>query len=231
MNALDVRTAADARAIVEERQLSHVKVGVFDVDGILRGKYMSRGKFLSSLEDGFGFCDVVLGWDSTDQLYDNVSFTGWHTAYPDAKVSIIPESCRPLPFEGDMLFFLGEFAAPAEAICPRGVLRRVLSRASDMGFLVKAAAEFEFFLFQETPHSVREKNYRDLTNLTPGYFGYSLLRSSVHADLHRSLIDLCRDMRFPLEGLHTETGPGVLEAAIEVSDALEAADRGALFKT
>lgn len=231
MNALDVKTAADARAIVEERRLSHVKVGVFDVDGILRGKYMSRDKFLSSLDGGFGFCDVVLGWDSTDQLYDNVSFTGWHTAYPDAKVRLIPESCRPLPLEGDMLLFLGEFTAPAETICPRGVLRRVLGRAADMGYAVKAAAEFEFFLFQETPHSVREKNYRDLTNLTPGFFGYSMLRSSVHAELHRSLLDLCREMGLPLEGLHTETGPGVMEAAIEVSDALEAADRGALFKT
>jgi glutamine synthetase len=58
-----------------------------------------------------------------------------------------------------------------------------------------------------------------------------MLRSSVHAELHRSLLDLCRGMGLPLEGLHTETGPGVLEAAIEVSDALDAADRAALFKT
>ncbi|MGH8311088.1 MAG: glutamine synthetase, partial [Steroidobacteraceae bacterium] len=67
-----IRTAQDARAIVEARSLSHVKVGVFDVDGILRGKYLSQAKFLSALEKGFGFCDVVLGWDSNDQLYDNV---------------------------------------------------------------------------------------------------------------------------------------------------------------
>jgi glutamine synthetase len=38
-------------------------------------------------------------------------------------------------------------------------------------------------------------------------------------------------MRFPLEGLHTETGPGVLEAAIQYADVLEGADRAALFKT
>jgi glutamine synthetase len=38
-------------------------------------------------------------------------------------------------------------------------------------------------------------------------------------------------MRIPIEGLHTETGPGVLEAALGYSTALEAADRGALFKT
>ena len=35
-----VRTAADAKALIEQRDLSHVKVGVFDIDGILRGKYM-----------------------------------------------------------------------------------------------------------------------------------------------------------------------------------------------
>ena len=60
-NPRKVSSAAEARAIVEARGLSHVKVGAFDIDGVLRGKYMSAAKFLSSLEGGFGFCDVVLG--------------------------------------------------------------------------------------------------------------------------------------------------------------------------
>ena len=231
MDPRQVRTAADARAIVEQRNLSHVKVGVFDIDGVLRGKYMGREKFFSALEKGFGFCDVVLGWDSNDQLYDNVKLTGWHTAYPDASVRVLPETCRPVPAEGDMLMFLGEFDGKAEACCPRGVLRRILKRADDMGFSVRAAAEFEFFVFEETPHSVREKNYRNLRNITPGYFGYSMLRSSVHADFYQDLMRLCEEMDFPLEGLHTETGPGVLEAAIVHAPAIEAADRAALFKT
>src|SRR5258706_16429017 len=124
MNPSDVKSASDARAIVVDRGLTHVKVGVFDVDGVLRGKYMAREKCLSALEKGFGFCDVVLGWDSNDQLYDNCAFTGWHTAYPDAAVRVLPESCRDVPLEGDMLLFLGEFVGPAEAVCPRGVLRR-----------------------------------------------------------------------------------------------------------
>ncbi|HEX2215778.1 MAG TPA: glutamine synthetase [Xanthobacteraceae bacterium] len=231
MNPEEVKTAAQARAIVEKRRLSHVKVGVFDTDGILRGKSMSREKFFSALESGFGFCDVVLGWDSNDQLYDNVSLTGWHTAYPDAHVRILPATCRAVPLEGDMLLFLGEFDGEAEAVCPRGTLRRVLQRADGMGYAALASAEFEFFLFDETPHSVREKNFRDLKTLTPGFFGYSLLRASVHAEFHEALLKLCSEMRFPLEGLHTETGPGVLEAAITYSNALEAADRAALFKT
>ena len=100
-----------------------------------------------------------------------------------------------------------------------------------MGYAVSAAAEFEFFLFQETPDSVREKGYRNLKSMTPGSFGYSVLRSSVHADLYQELLDLGQRMRFPIEGLHTETGPGVLEAALVYCEALEAADRAALFKT
>jgi glutamine synthetase len=231
MHPADVTTAKQARAIVEERGLEHVKVGVFDNDGILRGKYMGRDKFFTALDKGFGFCDVVLGWDSNDQLYDNVKYTGWHTAYPDAPVRVLPATCRSVPFEGDMLLFLAEFDGAAEAVCPRAALRRVLARAAGMGYGVSAAAEFEFFMFSETPESVREKGFRSLRTMTPGYFGYSALRSSVHADFYHQLLQLASAMRFPIEGLHTETGPGVLEAAIQYTEALEAADRAALFKT
>jgi glutamine synthetase len=229
--AIRLSGAEDARRFVEEGGHPHVKLGVTDIDGILRGKYVSRDKFFSALEKGFGFCDVIVGWDSNDQLYDNVTYTGWHTAYPDAPVRILPETARIMPFEGGMPFFLCELAEKAEAICPRGLLRRVLAKAGEMGFSVSAALEYEFFLFDETPDSVREKGYRNLKPMTPGFFGYSVLRSSVHAEFYRELLDTCRAMDMALEGLHTETGPGVLEAAIAVDDALRAADKAVLFKT
>jgi glutamine synthetase len=224
-------TADELRKYIKTSDMKNVKVGVFDIDGILRGKYMHRDKFLSALDKGFGFCDVVLGWDSNDQLYDSATFTGWHTAYPDADVRLLPETAREIPFEENTLMVLGEFAGDAESVCPRGTLRRVLARAKDMGFTVHGALEYEFFLFDETPHSVREKGYRNLTPITPGFFGYSVLRNSVESDFYHDLLNLCAIMRFPLEGLHTETGPGVLEAAINISEGVEIADRGALFKT
>ncbi len=231
MEARDVKTAGDARKIVEERRLSHVKVGVFDVDGVLRGKYMSRGKFFSALEHGFGFCDVVLGWDSKDQLYDNVSFTGWHTGYPDAPTRIVPDSCRELPFEDNNLFFLAEFTGDAELICPRAILRRVLERATALGYVPYASFEYEFFIFNETRDSIREKNYRNLNPIAPGFFGYSVLRNSVDTEIYYDLLTLGEKMDFSLEGLHEETGPGVLEAAIAVDQGAAAADKAALFKT
>jgi glutamine synthetase len=231
MDPRSVKTAADARKIVTERGLGHVKVGVFDLDGVLRGKYMARDKFLSALDGGFGFCDVVLGWDTHDQLYDNVAFTGWHTGYPDASVRIVPGTCREVPWEDGMLLFLGQFTGAAEALCPRAVLGRVIERARAMDLVVRAGFEYEFFVFDETPESVRAKTYRAMTPMAPGSFGYSVLRTMMHADFYTALLETCAAMDMDLEGLHEETGPGVLEAAIAAADGIAAADKAALFKT
>ena len=231
MKQSPVEQDAELRSFLTAHGIEHVKIGVFDGDGILRGKYLSRDKLLSALDKNLGFCDVILGWDSNDQLYDNTKFTGWHTAYPDATVRVLPATRREIPFEPKTALFLAEFSGRAESVCPRGTLRRVLERAASMGYVVSAAAEFEFFLFEETPQSVREKGFRQLKTMTPGAFGYSVLRTSVHSELYHDLLDLGQVMRFPIEGLHTETGPGVLEAALTYCEALEAADRAALFKT
>ena len=224
-------SAADIADYVTSTGATQVKLGLTDIDGVMRGKYVSRDKFLSAVDKGFGFCDVIIGWDSNDQLYDNVQITGWHTAYPDTPARIVADSGRALTLEGGLPFFLCELAGPAEAVCPRGLLRRVLEKAQAMGFAASAALEYEFFVFDETPASVRAKGYRDLRPITPGNFGYSVLRSSVMGTFYADLLALCDDMDMALEGLHTETGPGVLEVAIGVDDALAAADKGALFKT
>lgn len=231
LNPRNVKTIQDAQLIVEERQLTHVKVGVFDIDGVMLGKYMSRQKFFSALKHGFAFCDVILGWDSKDKLYDNVKYTGWHTGYPDANAKIIPSTCRESAFEDNQLIFIAEFDGPAQLICPRSLLRRMIEKANTMGFDVFAALEYEFFMFDETPESARAKGFRNLNTMTPDNFGYSIIRNTVHAELYHQILNMADVMDFPIEGLHTETGPGVLEAAIAVDHAEAAGDKAALFKT
>ena len=231
MTTPPIKTLSDAVARIGCDERSFVKVGVFDVDGVLRGKFMHRDKFLNALENDFGFCDVVLGWDINDQLYDNAHHTGWHTGFPDAGVRIVPETGRQVPMEEDCWLFLGEFTGNAAQICPRGVLKRVLARAAEMGFGVKAGFEYEFFVFAETPESVRTKNHQDLVPIAPGNTGYSMLRQAALGDFYRGLFELCEAMNMPLEGLHEEMGAGVIEAALVADEGLAAADRAALFKT
>ena len=220
---------------LKKRGTKRVKLGIADMDGVLRGKYLAMDKFASLAAGSAGFCDCIFGWDSADQLYDNTTFSGWHKGFPDAAYRLDLGTRRWLPDEPETPFFLAELVPPAgqrfHPICPRNVLKRVLSAAAERGFEVRLSFEYEFFVFNETPESAREKGYRNLRPLTPGMFGYSVLRTSVNSDLMQQFQDYCEAMDFGLEGFHTETGPGVLEAAIRVAPALEAADKAVLFKT
>jgi glutamine synthetase len=211
-----------------------VKVAVTDIDGVLRGKYLHADKFVSAVEGGFGFCDVVLGWDMTDSVYDNTTVTGWHHGFPDAMVRLDLATGRRVPWDDHVPFFLGDFvtaSGEAHPVCPRQTLKRVLARAEKLGFRAMCGLEFEWFNFAETPHSWAQKKGVDPTPLTPGMFGYSLLRANANRGFFNALMDQLLQFGVPIEGLHTETGPGVYEAAIQFSDALECADRGVLFKT
>ena len=211
-----------------------VKVAVTDVDGVLRGKYLHKDKFFSAAEGGFGFCNVVFGWDSGDVCYDNSAYTGWHSGYPDAMARVDLATLRRVPWDGDIPFFLADFVDAQGAplgVCPRQLLKGVLARAEAAGFTAKCGLEFEWFNFQETPQSLAAKGHVNPTPLSPGMFGYSLVRMAQNRPFFTALMDELRVFGIPLEGLHTETGPGVFEAALQFSDALEAADRGVLFKT
>ena len=218
----------------QQEGIKRVKLAFTDVDGVHRGKYVSLEKFASIVEDGAGLCDCVLGWDIDDQLYDKARFTGWHTAFPDARYEVdLASERRLLEENGTPLFLLtlvGE-GGKLHPICPRSLLKRVLAVAESMGYRAELAFEYEFFVFEETAHSVREKDYRDLKNLTPGNFGYSILRSSTESELYHEFMDYCEGMDTAIEGLHCETGPGVWEAALTHRNALAMADAAALFKT
>jgi len=62
-------------------------------------------------------------------------------------------------------------------------------------------------------------------------FGYSWLRTGQDAELMQELARGLAGFGIEVEGFHTETGPGVYEAALAVQGALGAADQAALFKT
>jgi len=215
------------------RGIDRAKIGGFDIDGVLRGKYVSLDKLESALEKGFGFCDVVFGWDVADVLYDNAAVTGWHTGYPDAHALLDPTTLRSIPWEPGVAAMLADFSTDGvqqHPACPRSLLKRVIARAEKLGYRPMIGAEYEFYLFKETRDSLQEKAFRKLSPLDPGMFGYSWVRSGQDSELMRDILQGMRDFDIELEALHTETGPGVYEAAIRFDDALKTADRAALFK-
>jgi glutamine synthetase len=206
-----------------------VKLAVTDIDGILRGKVIGFDKFKSIAEKGFGFCDVVFGWDAGDQAYDNGVFTGWHTGYPDAVAMVDMDTLRRVPWEDGLPFFLADFGALP--VCPRGLLKQVIRQAVAEGYTAFFSQEFEWFNFIAASDDPAHRSFAALKPMTQGMFGYSILRASQGSAYFHALFDELKKFGVPLEGLHTETGPGIYEAAILYSDVLEAADRAVLFKS
>ena len=222
------------RSRIAASKAGKVKVAITDIDGILRGKYINKQKFESALEGGFGFCNVIFGWDAADVCYDDAAYTGWHSGYPDAHARLDLDTYREVPWDGQVPFLLGDFVDEAGqplAICPRQTLKRVLARATRAGFALFTSLEYEFFHFRETAQSLADKGYAAPAPLSPGMFGYSLLRLGQSRDYVNALFDEMAAFGVPIEGLHTETGPGVMEAAILYGPALESADRAVLFKS
>lgn len=218
---------------IEKYEGNKVKFAIADIDGILRGKNIAKSKFLKGVEEGIGFCNVLFGWDMNDAVYDNSEVTGWHTGYPDSRASIDLATHRTIPWDENIPFFLADFSRSDDLseVCPRTLLKNIRRQCLALGYAPLFSNEFEWFNFRETPQTLKEKNYQNPDPLTPGMFGYSILRSSQNASFFNDLYDQLHAFKVPVEGQHTETGDGVFEASITYSDVLEAADRGVLFKT
>lgn len=230
-----MQNQSESTLVESLREAGHkkVKLAVCDLDGVLRGKFIHIDKLPGILESGFGFCSVVFGWDSTDVCYDNCHYTGAHTGFPDAQAAIDPKTLRYVPWERGVPFFLADFDSKEGEgldICPRTLLKKMLKKYHELDLFPKTGGEFEWFNFEESSESLDKKNFSSLKPMTPGMFGYSLLRASENSDYFYDLMDSLREFGIPLEGIHTETGPGVYEAALSATNALEACDRSVLFK-
>ncbi|MDE2127300.1 MAG: glutamine synthetase [Armatimonadetes bacterium] len=199
----------------------------------MRGKYLSAAKYLSALEGGLGFCDVIFGWDCADALYGTGGYTGWHTGFPDLLAKIDPATFRYIPWEQHTAMALVDYYrrdGTELPFCPRGLLKRITAAAAQMGYLPRTAVEYEFFLFDESAGSLHAKQYVDPRPESPGMFCYSLARATSRPEFVDALFAALEGVRIELEGFHTETGPGAFEASLRYDDAVTAADSAGLFK-
>ena len=118
---------------------SKVKVAGIDVDGILRGKLITKNKFLSVAEEGFGFCSVIFGWDMHDQAYTReLRISNKENGYRDLIAVPDLNSFRRIPWEGNTPFFLINFLDPDTqrplCTCPRSLLKIAAERLEKSGY-------------------------------------------------------------------------------------------------
>nr|GAT60086.1 predicted protein [Mycena chlorophos] len=224
------KTLTELKALLKDD--IKVKVAGVDVDGVLRGKFMSKDKFLSAASsDGFGFCSVIFGWDIHDTVYSReLLISNKANGYRDIIASIDLSTYRRIPWENNVPFFLVSFLDPDTKepliVDPRGLMKITSDRATALDRSCYAGVEYE----AQTARTAAEKKFTDLQPLTPGMHGYSLLRTQLNNDYFHDLFDESARFDVQLEGHHTETGPGVYETALAYTSALRMADNAILFK-
>ncbi|TAQ89638.1 hypothetical protein B7494_g2023 [Chlorociboria aeruginascens] len=228
-----------------------VKLAGIDVDGQLRGKLISKQKFLGIAKEGFGFCSVIFGWDMHDQTYfRELAISNAGNGYHD--IIAIPDlsSFRRIPWEDNVPFFLVSFFDPDTlhplSVCPRGLLKNAVAKIHEEGLSAMAGVEYEFFQFKVPPANpnapiserntsstatfLRDNPVNSLPSLTEGMFGYSLTRPIHNQEYYYSIFDACERFNCGIEGWHTESGPGVFEAALSFGEIQQMADKAGLFK-
>jgi len=229
MNTPDLATLADAL-----RQDSHARFFITDVDGVCRGKSLSGPAMAALLQHGGTLSSAVFGWDIADDLYGSeVGFAGLHTGLGEVGLRLDAHSARTLPWDGQRWLLIGEHVAADGSplpLCPRQVLKRVLARATEQGLNLQVGIEFEWFVLCESERSLREKGYRGLHTATESVQNYSPFRLDAVKAFVDDLFTWLPQAGIPIEALHTEAGPGNLEAALQHGDALAMADRAVLFK-
>ncbi|ORE08064.1 glutamine synthetase/guanido kinase [Rhizopus microsporus var. microsporus] len=214
-----------------------VKVAAVDIDGVLRGKVMHKDKFLNIVKDGFGFCSVIFGWDISDKAYTTATeFAGEDASFFDLIAKVDLESYRRIPWEDNIPFFFVTLYHPHTNerlhCCPRSLLKDASEEYSkEWGITPYCGVEFEFYCFKETIENLTSKGYQSPTPLTLGMCGYSLLRPLENQEFYYNTFDWLKQFNVDIESWHTETGPGVFEAAVSYNKAVEMGDRGTLFKT
>lgn len=226
-----------------------VKVAGVDVDGVLRGKIISKSKFLSSAKGGFGLSSAIFSWDVHDELYTTeLSIASKETGYDDFIAVPDLASYRRIPWDDNIAFFLLEFFRNGERITPdpRGLMKSVRDKLAAEGVKAMAGVELEFVNYvtpgtsgysvasaQQPPNLagfLQHHQPSDLRSISEGMFGYSISRPTMNKAYFNAIYNTAETFRCPIEGWHTESGAGAYEAALAFCPAEEMADRVTLFK-
>ena len=191
---------------IEERNIRFVRLWFTDVLGFLKAFTITSQELEGAFRDGMGFDGSSIEGFSRIQESDMIAVPDpatfqiipWKTEHPVARMFCDVYETDGTPFDGD----------------PRGVLKRQLARAADMGYTFYVGPELEYFYFK----SLEEPSFLD----QGGYFDETPL--DVATDYRKRTVQYLESMGIPVEYVHHEVAPSQHEIDLRYTDALTMAD-------
>lgn len=206
---------------VDERDIRFIQLWFTDVLGVLKSVAIAPAELESAFSEGIGFDGSAI--EGLARVFEADMI-----ARPD------PSTFQILPVHGEgtrsniRARMFCDIETPDGEVArsdPRGVLKRMLSKAADMGFTFYTHPEIEFYLFDG---AAAERG--DLVPVDrAGYFDH--VPRSKGTEFRRETITLLERMGISVEYSHHEAGPGQNEIDLRYADALTTADNIMTFKT
>jgi glutamine synthetase len=229
-----ITTAALHQMVVDDA-VDTVLVCFPDLQGRLMGKRVTGRYFCDNVLEGtIEVCDYLLAVDVDMTPQPGYTFASWDTGYGD--MSAVPDlaTLRLVPWIPKTALVICDLVAeggtePVE-VSPRQILRRQLARAAAHGLTVNIGAELEFFLFRDTFEEARAAGYKGLRPHSDWIEDYHILQTTRDEYLIRQIRNGMDAAGVPVEFSKGEAGHGQHEINLVYAEALEMADRHAIYK-
>jgi glutamine synthetase len=222
-------------ALVASGAVDTVLVAFPDLQGRLVGKRVVGRYFCDQvLENGIEACNYLLAVDVDMTPLPGYRFANWEQGYGDVRAVPDLATVRLVPWLERTALVLCDLVdvdtgAPIE-VSPRRILRRQVERAAAAGFTVMIGAELEFFLFKDTYAEAAARRYHGLTPHSDWIEDYHILQTSREEYVIRRIRNAMEEAGVPVEFSKGEAGRGQHEINLVYADALEMADRHAVYK-
>jgi glutamine synthetase len=218
---------------VADGAIDTVLACIVDMQGRLIGKRFQAEYFVDSAHEETHGCDYLLADDIDMETVPGYAVANWEKGYGDFVMKPDMATLRRVPW----------LEATALVLCdvldhhhhdlshsPRAILKRQIARLEERQMRAFVATELEFYLFDETYETARDKRYGGLKTAGAYIQDYHILQTTKEEGFMRALRKGLQGAGIPVENSKGEWGPGQEEINVRYSDALEMADRHAILK-
>jgi glutamine synthetase len=221
------------KKVAASGEIDTVVVCFPDMQGRLVGKRMHANYFVESAYEETHGCDYLLANDIDMEPVPGYAAASWEKGYGDFVLKPDMTTLRRIPWLpstalviADVLDHHGQDLAHS----PRGILKGQIARLTQRKMRAFFASELEFYLFDETYESARQKRYADLATAGQYIEDYHILQTTKEEGVMRAIRNGLHAAGIPVENSKGEWGPGQAEINVRYADALEMADRHVVIK-
>jgi len=204
-------TKSEVLSLAKEQKVEFINVMFTDLLGVMKALTIPVSKLEDAIDSNVWFDgSSIEGFAriSESDMYlkpdlDTFTVIPWSKGSRAVTALIIGDIFMPdgTPFEGD----------------PRGILKRQIKRATDMGYTFNTGPELEFFLFKRGADGALQPLPHD----TAGYFDQT---TDIASEIRKEMSFALFEMGIDVEALHHEVAMGQHEIDFKYDHALRCAD-------